>query len=132
MRAQLALAVFLAGTLVYGCGGFNDPSQNTNSDFTDTLVPLEVNVHEFDARRNGEFTANLIAIAPTQSSRLGVALGNVANGVCNPYTNYINNVSTFNRLALSGPINEGHYCIQVYDLGFITEQQTYTLRVSHP
>jgi hypothetical protein len=132
MRFPRALAVCLSGSLAAGCSGIADPSKNTNTDFTDTIVTGEVNVYEFDARKNGEFTATIIAIAPTQSARLGVALGSVGNGICTPFLNYINNAAAVGRNALAGPINKGHYCIQVYDLGFLTEQQTYTFRVSHP
>jgi hypothetical protein len=131
MRDFLAVAICTASLVVSGCGGVSDPSKNTIRDFEATIPPLEGRVHEFDASRNGEYSATIIALSPTQSALLSIALGGVANGACNPYLGSVG-VTGINRPGLSGPISKGHYCIQVYDEGRLTAPQTYTLRISHP
>jgi hypothetical protein len=132
MRSFLAGTLCAAALIVAGCGGVSGPSQNTIQDFQGTIVPGGGSVHEFDVRnRNGEYTANIIALSPTQSALLNIALGEVANGLCNPYLGSVGIVG-INRPGLSGPISQGHYCIQLYDQGSLTAPQTYTLRVSHP
>jgi hypothetical protein len=132
MRSLLAVTLCAASLLVAGCGGVAGPSQNTIENFEGTIVPGGGNVHEFDVRqRNGEYSANIVALSPTQSALLNVALGGVANGVCNPYLG-ATVIAGINRPGPSGSISQGHYCIQVYDQGTLTVPHTYTLRVSHP
>ena len=127
-----AFAVASLVTLLSACGGISDPSQNTVVDFTQTIAPGEGKVHEFDvSRRNGEYTATIVAMAPTQSTILQIFLGNVVGGVCAPLMSPVV-ARLSNQPSLSGTISKGHYCIQVFDQFIISTPQTYTLRVSHP
>ena len=131
LAAAAALAL-LCGLTAAACGGIADPSDNVQVDFTGTVEPLGGRVHEFDVTpKQGEYSARITALAPTQSALLSIHLGSVINGACVAYVNHIG-VAVFNRDALSGQINKGHYCIQVYDQGSLTVAHTYTLHVSHP
>ena len=129
VAALLALVVALAAT---ACGGIADPSDNRDEDFFGEIGPFEGDVFEFDvSEKQGEYSAKIIAQQPTQSALFNIHLGTVVNGLCQPYIGHTS-VTVINRVALSGPINKGHYCIQVYDQGSLTVAHTYTLRVSHP
>lgn len=114
------------------CSGINDPSKNVNVDFTGTLEQNEGDVFEFDVNKgNGEYTAQLTALAPDPSSGFSIYLGQVVNGLCTPILGQ-QGTARLNQIALNSTIQKGHYCIQLFDLGFIPRAQTYTLHVSHP
>jgi hypothetical protein len=139
MLIRIAAVVCLAAMLS-GCGGVSSPSQNTSQDFTGTVTsgqstsatPGVGPVHTFSVGNVGEFSATFTAIAPDQNIYLGVLYGQPANGVCN----YIqtNNAAHLNAQALGGQIQKGSFCVQVFDVGYVstTTPTTYTLRVSHP
>jgi len=129
--ASIALASLLFLTAA-SCSGINDPSKNTVVNFEDTIDPLEGNVYEFDVTtNNGEYSVQLTALSPDSSAGLSIYLGQVVSGLCTPILGQ-QGTARLNLLALNSPIQKGHYCIQLFDLGVITRTQTYTLRVSHP
>jgi hypothetical protein len=132
-------AVCVAGLLASACSGISDPSNNTTEDFPGTVGPLAGpgRVHVFESKQ-GEYTAKIIALSPTATTVLAVFLGQDAgDGNCTRIIGQAG-LATLNSTGLSGTIQKGHYCIQVYDpaseLGSapLTADQTYTLRVSHP
>ena len=120
-RLPSLLLTFMACGFAAGCSGISDPSKNTTQDFTATLQPFGGQVHSFDvSQKNGEYSATLIAVSPTQNSIFRIFLGqDVRYGNCSPIVTPT--LALLNRVALSGTITKGNYCIQVYDQGAITE-----------
>ena len=117
---------------VAACSGINDPSKNTVVDFSGTLEQFEGDVFEFDVNKsNGEYWVQLTALAPDTSTGFSIYLGQVVNGLCTPILGQQGS-ARLNQRALSSTIQKGHYCIQLFDAGFIPRAQTYTIRVSHP
>jgi hypothetical protein len=133
MRSFASILVASLSVLALACSGISDPSKNTTTDFGPiTIAPFEGKVHEFDVnRRNGEYTATIIALSPTQNAALQIFLGKVVDSLCTPILGQVG-VARLNQIALNSTITSGHYCIQVFDQGAIATPQTYTLRVSHP
>jgi hypothetical protein len=43
-----------------------------------------------------------------------------------------NQFAQLNVPAIAGPINQGRYCLMVYDVGAFTTTETYTITISHP
>src|SRR5262245_50114106 len=80
--SSVAFAVVLA--LALAACGINDPSENTNDDFTATLQPMGGNVHEFNVKDSGEFTVKLTALAPDSKLGLSFFVGQTVNGLCTP------------------------------------------------
>ncbi len=134
MRYVTSVIFAVTLTLVSAaCGGISDPSKNTNQDFTDTIRPGETTFHvyEFDVKKTGEYSVTITAMAPDIGTVLTMYLGQIVNSVCTAIVQP--NLAVINRVALGGAIQQGHYCIAVYDSqGTVTKPETYTIRVSHP
>lgn len=131
LLAACGLCVSLAG-----CGGIIDPSKNTITPISGTLLPGQPNTgnaHQFKVSKNGELLVTLTSVAPSPSSggSLGVALGQFTNGSCALLAGYIAS-GVVNRAIQFYQIQKGDYCIFVYDPGVITVQTTYTGNISHP
>ncbi len=128
-------SAIVAATLIFlstACGGVSDPSSNSVQDFMATISPGEVRTHEFDvSKRNGEYSVTITAMTPDPATVLTMYLGQIANSACTAVSQPT--FAVLNRIALSGFVQQGHYCIAVYDSqGLVTRPETYTLHVSHP
>lgn len=129
-RVAAALCLFTTALLVASCGGVIDPSKNTVDEFPGTLAVGGSKQHEFTAAKNGEFEIKITALAPNQDALLGLNYGLIQNGVCT--TQQQNFYAQLNRVALGGLMNSGRYCVTIYDVGTLSQPETYTIRVSHP
>lgn len=118
-------------TLLTGCGGVANPSNNVVETFSGTVTPTSQPVsHSFSANRNGEMSVRFTAITPNNASLIGVLVGQVFSGLCQPFNRM--DGAGLNRDVLVSPINRGSYCIQVFNGGGVAAAQNYTLQVSHP
>ena len=131
IRAALLLAV--AGALSVSCGGIIDPSKNQVEPFSGT-IPVGGSVsHSFSASKTGEISVKITALAPVSQTLAGVLWAQAANdGTCNGNILQNNNFAQLNVPAISAQIISGKYCIVVYDAGYFTAAETYTVLVSHP
>jgi hypothetical protein len=128
----LAALVAFACVLDAGCG-VSSPSTNKVDTFTGTLLVGGTNFHSFTSNGSGEFDVKLTSVTPDATAILTVALGQPSGGTCVPLFGYsalarANNPPT----ALTGPISKTSYCLLVYDSGYLTQPETYTVTVSHP
>jgi len=97
-----------------------------------TLSVAGSNSHPFSSGGSGEFNVKLTSVSPDANAILTVGLGQPSGGSCFS-TGYsalarANNPPT----ALSGPISKTSYCLLVYDSGYLTQPENYTVTVSHP
>jgi ABC-type glycerol-3-phosphate transport system substrate-binding protein len=129
-----AIIAVVLSLLSAACGGVSDPSKNTSEDFKGTIGPGEARLYEFDAKKNGEYTATIPAMAPDLTTILSIYLGQFVNDICTAVAGQVNpNAFANGQPVLNGFIQKGHYCIGLLDSqGSIKRPQTYTLRVSHP
>lgn len=125
--AYLGAAAVLATS---ACGGVTSPSKNRTEDFSGTLEVGGQNTHTFNTNKNGEYEVRITALAPSSNAFIGVIVGRQAGGSCFPEAN--NPFAQLSRLALSGPIFSGGYCVSVYDPGSLSQSQNYTIQVSYP
>jgi hypothetical protein len=128
---QFILSASLALLFLTGCGGLTDPSKNKIDRFTD-VVPNDGQgpVHPFTASKTGELSLKLTALSPTPSAVVGIVYGQPTGGGCGYLTS--NDIVGLNRETFQFQIQKGSYCIQVYDSGYLTVAQNYTVEVSHP
>ncbi len=136
MRFRFALSVALLAALAACNSGFTNPSQNTTETFSDTIQPGAGNsgkIHTFSAGRNGEVTITLTQFLPTYAGFATVVYGQVVSGSCIPI--YQNNFVRTGTQVYTGVIQQGSYCVAVYDQGpptGFTVAETYTVTVNHP
>ena len=131
-RALCSAWVLVLVGVLYGACGIADPSKNAQDVFTAPLSVGGVNTHTFSASKSGEFSVTVNSVSPDASTILGTAFGQILSGGCALVPGYVNGFSRLNIAALTGPIDKGNYCIQVYDPGSLTRSETYTVTVSHP
>src|SRR5262245_4204755 len=108
--SSVTFAVVVAVALT-ACG-INDPSENTNTDFTATLQPGGGNVHECEAKDSGEFTVKLTALAPNSNLGLSFYVGKTVDGLCTRILGQEGVLALSQVYALSQPIQKGRYCLQ--------------------
>jgi hypothetical protein len=132
-RLRAALLLGLAGAFSVSCGGIIDPSQNQMETFSGTLAVGGSNPHSFSVSKTGEISVKITALAPVSQTLAGVLWAQASNdGTCNGNILQNNNFAQLNVPAISAQIISGKYCIVVYDAGYFTAAETYTVLVSHP
>ena len=137
MRARFAAMLAVAGLITMSCGGIVDPSQNTVDTFSGSFPPGGQSVgHPFTASNGGELTVKITALAPNQSTYVGVTWSQAAgDGSCSGGLGIVaqNLFGQLNVPAISGAnIVSGKYCIFLSDSVGLTTTETFTVTISHP
>jgi hypothetical protein len=130
IRLRGGAALILAGFITISCGGVTDPSKNTVDPFMGTVSPGgPAWIRKLTVNNGGEYSIKITALSPTPTAVLGVGWYQGANcEIRGP-----ENVASLNQLALSGAvIQKGPYCVVVFDIGYLTVAQNFTITVSHP
>jgi hypothetical protein len=130
MGRRFVSALLAAALFTTACGGVVSPSQNQTRDLPGTLQPGGSALHTFDVTKNGEFTVTLASLTPPVNVFMVLLIGQVFQGQCIPFQQ--TNFAVVGRSALTGPINQGAYCVVIADQGGLTQAVTYSIRVSHP
>ena len=126
-----ALALTAAAFLTISCGGIVDPSKNQMQEFSGTVTPQGFTSHSFSVNKTGEISVKITALAPLNNVPLGILWAQAdSTGACVAVIQ--SGVGNLGVPAISGQIFSGNYCVLVYDLGILTEAETYTIVVSHP
>jgi hypothetical protein len=130
MTLRRLSAVLGAALITISCGGIVDPSKNDNEVFKGTIPFGGVgDQHNFNVSKNGEYSVLIDSISPPTGSLVGVRVGIINSGTC---TFFSANPGQVGKAALSGPIDKGDYCVQLYDPGTLAQSETYSMTVSHP
>jgi hypothetical protein len=130
-RAAFVLAV--AGALSVSCGGIVDPSKNQVDTVSGTIaVGGRGPAHPFSSPKTGEISVKITALAPSSGTLVGMLWAQSSSaGACDGQLLF-NTVAQLNVPAISNQILSGNYCIQLYDAGYFSVAQTYTVTISHP
>jgi hypothetical protein len=133
VRTFSAAAVALAAAALFtiSCGGIVDPSKNQMEPFSGTVTPQGFTSHSFSVNKTGEISVKITALAPLNNVPLGILWAQAdSTGACVAVIQ--SGVGNLGVPAITGQIFSGNYCVLVYDLGILTEAETYTIIVSHP
>jgi hypothetical protein len=127
MRFFRYIAVVLVALAASTCGGVVNPSNNQTDTLTGIIVPGgPPGTGTFTASKSGELTVTVTKMNPTYNGFVSVEwLGAGCGGLIQQ------NIGLVGQTVLSGPINQGSYCIAMLDPGFIVPE-AYTITVSHP
>jgi hypothetical protein len=98
------------------------------------VVPVgSFGLAQFSSGRSGEYSITLVSLNPPASVFVEVSLGVLDQGVCR-LTGPRNPQVARGQVALQGPIQQGTYCVFVFDQvpPVLSVDTTFTLSVSHP
>jgi len=132
---RMAWALVGVVLVVSGCGDENnrvaapsEPIQLPEELFSSTLAPRGTSSRSFTLPRAGTIAVTLVNSDTTIG--LGVGLPRTSGGGCRLGVA----VSTGGGSApqISVQADPGQYCVQVYDLGTLTEPIAFSLKVDHP
>jgi hypothetical protein len=137
MRWWLGSALVAAGLLSGACNGVVDPSNNVLQTFTGTIPVQGTTVPgiAWSTNKTGEYTVKVTAMDPNNGTYFGAILSYAASdGSCVGQLQPIqqNSFGTVNTPVMTGAIYPGNYCVFLFDVGFFTVAENFTLTVSHP
>lgn len=96
--------------------------------FTGTVNPNGAVTHSFNTESSGTLSATLVSVNP--ASRIGLSLG-TWNGISCKIE--IANDNAQMGVTVTGTASAlGSFCARIYDVGALTGNVTYEVRVTHP
>jgi hypothetical protein len=127
--AVLGAALFTAGCADPVAPTTPTPAVPTVTDiFSDTLLVLGANTHQFTVAAVGGVKVSLASLQP--GALVGLGVGTPSTGSCS-VIDHIQAVAGA-AVQLSGTATvPGSYCVVIYDLGNLVEPTAYTINVLH-
>jgi hypothetical protein len=137
MRWRFVVLLSVAGYLSVACNSVVDPSNNVTTTFTGTIPVQGTTIpgNAWTTDKTGEYSIKVTSLQPSNGVYFGTILSYAgADGTCVGQLQPIqqNSFGTVNTPLMAGAIYPGSYCVFLFDVGFFTTAQTYTLSVSHP
>jgi hypothetical protein len=130
-----SLVAMLVGALVFAaCGSDSTPTAPTNTSSTVTenwssvLAPAGASTRSFTVRAAGAIVVTLTGAGTTVG--LGVGLPRTSGGGCR--LGVAVNAEPGTTPQISTQADAGQYCVQVYDLGTVTDPMGFALKIEHP
>lgn len=135
LRRHAATRVVIALLTVSSaaCGSAAAPSAPITETLTGVVPPASLAFNIFSASAGGDITITLTGLDPLSGISVGIGLG-VATTTGTPscslaYSQEGLKVGAVWTTSLS---NKGSYCVAVYDIGQVTQNVSYSLKVTHP
>jgi hypothetical protein len=130
-RSAACLALLVAAAAGSACG-VSTPSTNMVLPFSGTVGVGQIAgsiSHQFSSSGTGDLIITLTALSPDANATVGIGYGQPVSGGCLL-------ISTVNiarvGTKLSAVAQKGTFCASIYDVGFLTVPEQYTITVSHP
>jgi hypothetical protein len=131
---RILLAVLGAVLVTAGCADPSAPTTPTpatptiKETFSDTLLVLGANTHQFSVDAIGGVKVTLTSVEP--GAAVGIGVGTPSLGSCS-LIDHVEAVAG-KAVLLSGTATvPGAYCVTIYDLGNLVEPAVYTIDVLH-
>jgi hypothetical protein len=132
---RVAGCLLLAAMVLTACGSDNNlpttpsPTSSTISEtWSSTVAPGGQSTRSFTVNRSGTIVVTLTTAETTLG--LGVGLPRVTGGGCRLGVNV--NASPGTTPQISVAADAGQYCVQVYDLGTLSDPTGFALKIDHP
>jgi hypothetical protein len=132
--ASVSLWLVIAALLVAGCGDNTTSTTPSNTSTTmsetwsSTVAPGGQSSRSFTVNSSGTISVTLTAAGATFG--LGVGLPRVTGGGCRLGVSV--NTAAGSTPQISTAADAGQYCVQVYDLGTLTDPVGFALKIDHP
>jgi hypothetical protein len=133
LRTLTGLAATLA-ILGAGCGSNNTPtapstpSGPASENWSGVLAPGGSSSRSFTVNAAGTITVTMTTAGATVG--LGVGLPRVSGGGCR--LSVVVNSGGSASPQISTPADAGQYCVQVFDLGTLTDPVGFAMKIDHP
>ena len=108
------------------------PSAAMTETFSGTVGVAAGDFHNFTVAQGGTVSVTLNAAAPPPTIFMGVGIGTPSSSTCALISGDTTATPAGVTAQLSGALNAGTYCVEVYDVGNETASVTYTVTVVHP
>jgi hypothetical protein len=131
-------ALFMVALVTAGCGSSSDTPTTpttpvaTTETFNGTLDKNGAVPHTFQTLASGAVQVTLSSVTPDSTIAVGMSLGtwNASSNLCQAVLSNDRAIQgTVIVGAVSGP---GMLCVRMYDIGTLTQSETYVVDVSHP
>jgi hypothetical protein len=131
---RILWVVLSAALFTAGCADPVPPTTPTpavpsvTDTFSDTLLVLGANTHQFTVATVGGVKVSLTSVVP--GALVGIGVGTPSTGSCS-VLDHVEAVAG-QTIQLSGTATvPGAYCVIIYDLGNLVEPAVYTINVLH-
>jgi hypothetical protein len=130
----VSLALVIATLLVAGCGDDKTSTAPSNTSTTmseswsSAVAPGGQSSRSFTVNASGTINVTLTAAGATLG--LGVGLPRATGGGCRLGVSV--NTAAGSTPQISTAADAGQYCVQVYDLGTLTDPVGFSLKIDHP
>jgi hypothetical protein len=131
---RILWAVLGAALVAAGCADPATPVTPTpatptiRETFSDTLLVLGSNTHQFSVDQVGGVRVTLTSVEP--GAAVGIGVGTPSLGSCS-LIDHIDAVAGKTVLLSGTATVPGQYCVAIYDLGNLVEPAVYTIDVLH-
>ena len=122
-------------TMVAACGNGTDtptspttPTKPAAENWSSTLSPGGTSSRSFTVNTAGTITVTMTSAGSTVG--LGVGLPRTSGGGCRLGVSV--NTGGGSTPQISTPADAGQYCVQVFDLGTLTDPISFTMTIDHP
>jgi hypothetical protein len=126
--------VLCAAAILAGCGSDSTPTTPSTTsgaateNWSSVLAPGGTSTRSFTLSSAGTIVVTLTSAATTVG--LGVGLPRTSGGGCR--LGVAVNASPATTPQISTQADSGQYCVQVYDLGTLTDPIAFALKIEHP
>jgi hypothetical protein len=127
IRLSVAIALSLTAVATSACT--TSPSTVSES-FTGSLETRSFFSRTFIVGKAGTVKLTLTSLAPP-SQQIGLGLGTPGVGLSCDLNVTVKATGTA-AAQLASQVNPGRYCVEVYDLGTLTDAVSFTLLIEHP
>lgn len=125
-----ALVALMLWTAACGSSNPTAPSAPPVTDtLTGTLTATTANAHQLSASTGGTLTITLTTLTPAVSA-VGMGIGVVSNGQCS--LQFTNSPFAAGNVWNASLASGGTFCVVIYDIGLLTQDETYSITVVHP
>jgi hypothetical protein len=131
---RLCAMVLSVALMIAACGSDNTPttpsntSTTTSENWSSVLAPGGASTRSFTVNSTGTIAVTLTVAGATVG--LGVGLPRTSGGGCRLGVTV--NAAPGTTPQISTQADAGQYCVQVYDLGTITDPVGFALKIDHP
>jgi hypothetical protein len=137
MRRVIPLALLMALATVACDNGSStpvptSPSTLTTETFSGTVAVGSSDFHTFAATQGGTVSVTLNAAGPPATIFMGLGIGTPSSSTCALLSGATADTQAGTTSQLSGTLDAGSYCVEVFDVGNETTPVNYSVTVAHP
>jgi len=108
------------------------PTAVTTETFNGTVNVGGSDFHTFTSTQSGDVNVTLNAASPPSTIFMGVGIGTPSASTCALLSGGTADTQAGTTSQLSGTLDAGTYCVEVFDVGNETAPVSYTVTVAHP